>query len=154
MNNQEAKFILGAYRPSGRDATNPAFADALRQAESDPALTTWFARSRALDTAVAEKLESIRPPAGLREAILAGAKMSRPEASPFRSVRVALAAAAMLALGIGLTLSLRHRPAASDRAMAQFALDDMVHGHHGGSGHETAPLAFDDGHAAVRGDPD
>ena len=32
MNNQEARFILGAYRPDGRDASEPRFAEALAQA--------------------------------------------------------------------------------------------------------------------------
>ena len=34
MKNQEAKFILGAYRPDGRDAGDPAFTEALAQAET------------------------------------------------------------------------------------------------------------------------
>jgi hypothetical protein len=75
MKNQEAKFILGAYRPDGRDAGAPAFAPALEQAERDPELRAWFATQRKFDAAVAAKLQALAPPPGLREAILAGARM-------------------------------------------------------------------------------
>jgi hypothetical protein len=77
MNNPEAKFLLGAYRPDGRDAHDPAFAEALAQAERDPELRAWLAREQQLDAAVAEKLAALAPPPGLREAILAGARASR-----------------------------------------------------------------------------
>jgi len=36
MNNQEAKFILAAYRPGGQDASDPLFAEALEQVRRDP----------------------------------------------------------------------------------------------------------------------
>src|ERR1039458_1792759 len=80
MNNNEAKFLLCAYRPGGRDADDPAFAGALAQARQDPALGAWFAREQAFDTMMASQLGSIAPPPGLREAILTGASVSR--ASP------------------------------------------------------------------------
>lgn len=76
MSNEEAKFVLSAYRPGGRDASDPAMAQALAQAKNDPALGAWWARQQAHDAAVAAKLRSVVPPAGLREAILAGARMS------------------------------------------------------------------------------
>ena len=140
MNNSEAKFVLSAYRPNGRDASGAAFADALKQAERDPELSAWFARSRAHDTAVAAKIASLQPPAGLREAILAGARVSQKKAPrPFWLHPRLLAAAAVIAVGLGLTLTFRST-APSDAAMAHFALDDMVHGKHGGTGAETAAL--------------
>lgn len=76
MSNDEAKFILSAYRPGGRDAEDPAMAQALAQAKADPALGAWFAREQAHAAAVAGKLREIAPPAGLREMILAGANVS------------------------------------------------------------------------------
>jgi hypothetical protein len=76
MSNNEAKFILSAYRPGGHDASDPAMAQALEQAKADPALGTWFAREQAHGAAIAAKLREIAPPAGLREAILAGARVS------------------------------------------------------------------------------
>ena len=66
MNNNEAKFILSAYRPGGRDAGDPGMATALAQAKSDPVLGAWFARERAHDAAVAWKLRAVVPPVGLR----------------------------------------------------------------------------------------
>jgi len=81
MSNNEAKFILSAYRPGGGDAADPAMAKALTQAKTDPSLGAWFAREQAHDAAVAGKLREITPPVGLREAILAGARASRNEMS-------------------------------------------------------------------------
>ncbi len=72
MNNDEAKFILQAYRPGGGDAQDALFAQALEQVRRDPALATWFERERTHDAAVAAKLRTIVPPAELRSAILAG----------------------------------------------------------------------------------
>jgi hypothetical protein len=40
MTNEEAKFILGGYRGNGRDASDALFAEALKQAQTDPALGT------------------------------------------------------------------------------------------------------------------
>lgn len=76
MSNNEAKFILSAYRPGGRDADDPAMAQALAQAKNDPALGAWFAREQEHAAAMAARLAEIAPPAGLREAILAGARLS------------------------------------------------------------------------------
>ena len=76
MNTEEAKFILSAYRPNGADTADATFGDALRMAGGDPQLGGWFERSRAHDAAVAGKLRQVVPPAGLREAILAGARVS------------------------------------------------------------------------------
>ncbi|MSU49267.1 MAG: hypothetical protein EXS37_09315 [Opitutus sp.] len=108
MSNDEAKFLLHAYRPGGRDANDPAMAAALAQAKSDPALRAWFEREQAHCAAVAAKLREIAPPAGLRDAILAGARASggvvapRPTAARSRrSMWLAAAAAVALLLSAG-----------------------------------------------------
>ena len=85
MNNTEAKFILTAYRPGGRDAGDSAMAEALSQAKNDPALGAWFAREQAHGAAVATKLREVAPPAGLREAILAGGRASGREVTTRRA---------------------------------------------------------------------
>ncbi|MBC8040705.1 MAG: hypothetical protein H7Y06_09195, partial [Opitutaceae bacterium] len=72
MNTNEAKFILRARRPDGRDDADPRFQEALEQARRDPALAAWMAREQAFDEAVAARLRAVEPPAGLRDAILAG----------------------------------------------------------------------------------
>jgi len=107
MNNEEAKFRLRAYRPGGADAGDPALSEALEQAKRDPALGAWFEREQAHGRAVAQKLAAVQPPAGLREAILAGARASKPKepaARPrWRSPLWLMAAAAVLMLGSVLT---------------------------------------------------
>lgn len=106
MTNEEAKFLLQGYRPNGADAENPALAEALGQAERDPALRAWFEREQAFDGIVAAKLAEVAAPAGLRESILAGTKLSTAPAVAERSARswwrsvgvTALAAAAAVVL--------------------------------------------------------
>ena len=101
MSNEEAKFILSAYRPGGHDAGDPALAGALEQARRDPALGAWFAREQAHATAIVAKLREIAPPPGLRDAVLAGMRAGQEAAPPLREWwrrPVWLATAAALAL--------------------------------------------------------
>ncbi len=101
MDNREAKFILNAYRPAGQDTNDPRFAEALKQARRDPMLEQWFRDSVAFDAAITEKLCLIEAPAGLRENILAGAKVSRPLrwSKPFIKWAIAAALISMAILG-------------------------------------------------------
>lgn len=129
MNNQEARFILGAYRPDGRDAGDPTFADALAQAGRDPELRTWLERQRKFDTACTEKLGEVPPPAGLREAILAGARVSQPRrrwwANPvWLSTAATIALIAAVSITIGPSAG---SPPVSD--LATFALTDITDAH-------------------------
>jgi hypothetical protein len=107
---------------------------ALEQAERDPELRAWFESQRKFDTAVSAKLQTISPPAGLREAILAGARMSAAQPKPFRWNRpIWLAAAAVLALTAILGVKMRTAPARPTAAeFAAFALSDLsdAHGDH------------------------
>jgi hypothetical protein len=106
MNNSEAKFILQAYRPGGRDAGDPAMAEALAQAARDPELGAWLAREQTHGKAVAARLREIAPPAGLRDAILAGGKATVRKGSTQRAwwarsaAWLPLAAAAVIVLGL------------------------------------------------------
>ncbi len=135
MNNEQARFILRAYRPNGRDAAEPAFAEALDQARSDPALGAWLAREQAADAAVAAKLRAVTPPPELREAILAGSRMSFAPARPRWRVPAWLAVAASLALVItGLAtyrLVVAGRGAAGLDRLAAFALVEPESAHTG-----------------------
>lgn len=79
MNNDEARFILAAYRPGGQDATDPLFAEPLSQAQRDPDLKAWFKSQLAFDSAVSAKLRELQPPPGLRDLILAGVRVSQRE---------------------------------------------------------------------------
>ncbi len=109
MDNREAKFVLGAYRPGGQDAADPQFSDALAQARCDPGLGKWFNDSIAFDRAVTEKLGAVEVPAGLRESILAGGKVSHPSRWAKPLVGWALAAAVSLTAIVG-SIILREAP--------------------------------------------
>lgn len=141
MNNQEAKFILNGYRPGGRDAGDARFAEALQQAQNDPALRVWLGRTQAHDAAVTAKLREIAPPPGLREAILAGARVSRAAAPGWRRpVWLGLAAAAGVLLAVTAGLWPRRAEAKPD-VLASFALVDALEGAaHGGHGGPAAAL--------------
>jgi hypothetical protein len=139
MNNNEAKFLLRAYRPGGRDADDPAFAGALAQARQDPALGAWFAREQAFDTVVTAQLGSIAPPPGLREAILTGASVSRASRESRRwPVWLALAASVALLLGVGAMW--RIRSARQMDPLTAFILHDAQFEKHGGHGEVTGDL--------------
>ncbi|HEY5227967.1 MAG TPA: hypothetical protein VIJ19_05465 [Opitutaceae bacterium] len=141
MRNEEAKFILSAYRPGGGDSGNPAFTDALRMATDDPVLGAWFAQSRAHDGAVAAKLVQIQPPAGLREAILAGVRVTdtRKAAGLGWGWISGIAAAAALAIGI-LSFRAPAHPETATTALGGFAIDDMLNAKHGGRGEPATAL--------------
>jgi hypothetical protein len=111
MDNQEAKFILNAYRPGGQDANDPRFAEALEQCRRDPVLGRWFSDSVAFDTAMTEKLRGIEVPSDLRESILAGVKVSRPLRWSNPLVKWAIAAALVLSAALGSLIWYNTRPA-------------------------------------------
>ncbi|MEP6821261.1 MAG: hypothetical protein ABI946_02820 [Chthoniobacterales bacterium] len=96
MNNDEAKFILSAYRPGGDDAADARFTDAVAQAERDPELTAWFKSELQFDAAIADALDAVPPPRDLRAKILAGGEASRPRAWSARRTVLALAAGIVL----------------------------------------------------------
>jgi len=78
MNKQEAQFILESYRPGTEDDSDPTFKEALELARKDPELMAWLKESEAFDTLISQGLQSITPPAGLKETILQGATRERP----------------------------------------------------------------------------
>src|ERR1700709_177578 len=75
--NNELRLHLSARRPGGQDDADPAIADALARASADPQLAAWVEAERKSDASVASKLREVRPPPGLRETILAGARVGR-----------------------------------------------------------------------------
>jgi hypothetical protein len=102
MNHDEAKFTLTARRPGGDGTDGEApMREALARAATDPTLGAWLAREQAHARIVTERLREILPPAGLRSAILAGARAQRAPAWWGRPGSVWLAAAASLAV-VGL----------------------------------------------------
>lgn len=128
MNNDEAKFLLAAYRPDGRDAVDPIFREALAQAETDPTARQWFERARAIDGAVSAKLQAVVPPAGLRESILAGARAGQSRARPWSQHPLLMAAAIVVVLG-ALSLVLRQTIAPATDDLARLGLRDLAAAH-------------------------
>lgn len=101
MDNREAKFILQAYRPEGRDAANPDFREALEQAERDPELGVWLQQERAFDDAFAAKLREVPVPPNLKQEILAGQKViPMPSIWQRPPALITLAATAVFAVGL------------------------------------------------------
>lgn len=100
MTNRDASFLLGACRPNGADANDPEFAEAMALAGSDAELKAWFEDQRRFDSAIAARLQSVPPPAGLRSRILTGGRVSRPE--PWFTARRLWAIAAMVMMFAGL----------------------------------------------------
>jgi len=99
MDNAEARFILQAYRPNGSDARDPLFAEPLERVRKDAKLAAWFEQQRSFDTIISAKLREVPPPAGLRESILAGVRVSAPARSRRPWGRWLAAAAALALLG-------------------------------------------------------
>jgi hypothetical protein len=120
MNNAQAKFVLRSYRADGSDARDPAFREALAQADRDPSLARWLAEEMALDQALAERLNATPAPAGLVDDLLALQRIRvLPSRRAHRTAWFALAAAAMLA--VSLTAWWLHTPPLSIGAYARAA---------------------------------
>jgi len=104
MDSVLAKEILLRYRPGTTDAGDPEVAEALEQARRDPELGHWFTQHQAFHNTIRNRFKQLPVPAGLKEAILAG---YRPPVIPVwwqQPAFQALAAAAAIALLIGVGL--------------------------------------------------
>jgi hypothetical protein len=69
MTSDEAKRLLTIYRPE-LDAADPNFAEALRQAQGDPALGQWLEKQAALYATLRHRLKETAVPADLMQRIL------------------------------------------------------------------------------------
>jgi hypothetical protein len=141
MNTQQAKFILQGYRPNGADAGDATFAEALEQAKLDPILGQWLAREQSLDRAISAKLAEVPAPAGLRESILAGGRVSNTTRRSWWQHPALMAAAAGFAVLLATGLALWPKQVAANSPLAEFALGDtLADSHGGGHGEETSAL--------------
>lgn len=70
MDKTTVKLLLESYRP--QDASDPIFAEALREVAADPELAAWFEQMQRFDAALTSKLEAIPIPADLRNHIFLG----------------------------------------------------------------------------------
>ncbi|RKX35390.1 MAG: hypothetical protein DRP71_03760 [Verrucomicrobia bacterium] len=100
MDKKEAKFVLSAYRPNGKDAGDSQISAALELVNCDPDLKKWFESEVKQDQMITDKLKELRPPSGLRTQILAGMKVV--ESPPWwrRSSIMALAASLIVVFGL------------------------------------------------------
>jgi len=130
MKNEDAKFILRAYRPDGRDSADPYFAPALAQARLDPTLREWFARELAADAAIAGALQSVKVPAHLRQSILAGARVSRRPEWWRRPALLAIAAAFAVLLALASFFTFAPARELPTERFAQLAARDLDINHH------------------------
>ncbi len=69
MSGGEARRRLSACRWAKEDRADPFFAEALDQAEREPALAEWWAEERALNEMLARKLSELAVPQSLRGAL-------------------------------------------------------------------------------------
>lgn len=142
MNHQEAKLILQAYHPDGKDASDPFFAEALEQVRRDPELQKWFAAENALEAHLQASLQTAVPvPSGLKSNLLALRKIVRPAPWWRQPVKLAAAAAVMFLMGLAVLWLVPQRPAqlVSFRdAMARFSLQE--HGHVVFESHDLAKI--------------
>ena len=127
MNNEEAKFLLQAYRPDGRDAQDPQFIEALEQVKRDPALEQWFREQQACDSAITEKVRSVPVPTNLKADILAGRKTLRPTTGWKRRSMVAALAACFVAM-LGVVAVLMQPSGQLDFARFRADMVQFVHG--------------------------
>ncbi len=102
MDKEEAKLILGCYRPNGKDALDPEMRQALEMAEHDPELAEWFKREQALDGVICEKVCECKVPESLKTSIIAGRNMV--SFDPRKKTPQLLALAAMLVAVIAVAV--------------------------------------------------
>jgi len=102
MDSRQAKEVLTRYRPGTDDASDPEIAEALEQCRRDLELGRWFEQHRAGQTAIRDGLRQLPVPAGLKDKILAVQTVVEVLAWWQQPVFQGLAAAAMIALTIGL----------------------------------------------------
>jgi len=77
MSREEARLLLQVYRPGGRDAEDPQFAEALTLAARDPELAAWLAERLKFDALVSDGLRQVRAPARLKAEILASGRKEK-----------------------------------------------------------------------------
>lgn len=121
MNNAKAKFILRSYRSSGEDARDPAFREALEQADRDPGLKGWLQREMELDDVIRTRLAGVPAPASLLDDILATQVVTTARTFRRYSRRLAMAAAIVM-LAAGTWITVYHvQPALSHDAFPRMA---------------------------------
>ncbi|MDP1579760.1 MAG: hypothetical protein Q8M02_05745 [Candidatus Didemnitutus sp.] len=111
MNRMIAQQLLRIFRPTGGDAHDPCFAQALNLARHDAQLREWLNNQRRTDRAISQALRSIPVPPDLRATILAGARAGHPtRAIWWRRAAWPVAAGLILGLSLSVAWSTLRRP--------------------------------------------
>jgi hypothetical protein len=100
MDKKEAEFVLSAYRPNGKDADDSQISTALKMADCDPHLKSWFESEVRQDQIIADKLKELQPPSNLRAQILAGMRMAASRPWWHRPPVMAIAASLIVVFGL------------------------------------------------------
>ncbi len=101
MTHLEAKRTLSIYRP-GIDDNDPEVREALCLLETDSELKAWFEEHQRFQNTVRTKFQKIAVPTRLRSRILAEQKVVRPSFFSKSNIAIAIAAAIILFIGIGV----------------------------------------------------
>lgn len=102
MDEAQARLILQSYSPRAAQDDDPEMAEALKTAAANPELVRWLEEEQAFDQAVAQHLEAIPAPFGLRTRILAQAEETQ-RTSKFRwAFRIAATVALLLLVAQGV----------------------------------------------------
>ena len=105
MTSDEAKLPLQAASLGALEPDDPGLIEALEQARRDPELLAWFQNQRAVDSAVAQRLQQVPVPADLADRIVAGLKARRRAKRRRHALSITLAASLVALLAIGALLS-------------------------------------------------
>jgi len=143
MTRDEAKLLLGLYRPGQDDPEDPMFSGALAMLATDGELAVWFERESAWNREMRDAVQAAAPPSRLRNSLLAESKVIRPPvfaATPWLAPVLAIAAVLVVLISLALLI----KPPASDPVLAALtlkipALTD-AHDHAKGTAGDLAPL--------------
>jgi hypothetical protein len=100
MNEEEIRKILAVSRPGNQDAADPVIAQALEQAEQNPALLSWFHREQDFDRFFSEALLGTPLPSGLKARLLGAQELAT--VRRLRRSRSLAWAVAGIAVGVAL----------------------------------------------------
>ena len=120
MDKEQAKFILQARRPGGQDDADPEVIEALEMANQEQELQLWLDEEEEFDGVIVGRLKTLKAPDGLKDAILAGGKVTHP--TPLWKQPAYLAVAACFA--VLLTLTFLSMPSSAEaQPVDQFAVE-------------------------------
>ena len=102
MNESEAKLILANYTLGDAPLDDARFYEAMKVAESDPELMSWWERAKERDSEIKGKLLQFEPPSDLKAALYASVEGVSKGKARHRSFMSYLAIAASLLLAFNL----------------------------------------------------